>query len=154
MDKTKKLLCAVAAASTVAAVESSSLHRQQPHVKTHHYLRKKRSLSTSGSYCGAGWQDAHDSCNRPCPSGNDSDCGPGNYCYRYVECIPPDAGYQTGGAEGGAVPTPASVPTTQSPNYVSAEEREFFVIDVIEYCSAACIYHASSFFYTSLHCDF
>mmetsp|Transcript_28346 Transcript_28346/g.60845 ORF Transcript_28346/g.60845 Transcript_28346/m.60845 type:complete len:538 (+) Transcript_28346:85-1698(+) len=53
-----------------------------------HNHQNERSLA-SMSYCGSNWQAAFDSCNKPCTLGRDEVCGPGQYCFGYVECTPP-----------------------------------------------------------------
>ena len=43
----------------------------------------------SVSMCGTNWSDANDTCLDVCES--DEDCGPGRYCFHYMECTPPQA---------------------------------------------------------------
>ena len=121
----------VAALTTMAAVSVASTKEQiyRRRQKSHRHLRQRnrtrknhRSLAaSSGNYCGSDWMDAKENCNFPCPSGSDSDCGPGMKCFKYVECIPPDDDYflnlVEGGGEQQSSPAP-SAPATRSPNYV------------------------------------
>lgn len=95
--------------------------------------RGRRDLSAQ-AYCGSNWQDAFDTCNQECEQGNDSQCGPGRYCFGYVGCTPPQpepepyaepivpSNFSPAASPGGQ-PSP-SVPSytagTPSPNYMPA----------------------------------
>ena len=112
------LVAALTTMAAVSVVEANSHLRQ----RMNRTRKNHRSLAaSSGNYCGSDWMDAKENCNFPCPSGSDSDCGPGMKCFKYVECIPPDDDYflnlVEGGGEQQSSPAP-SAPATRSPNYV------------------------------------
>lgn len=95
-----------ASAIDASSSSSSSQHEQQSHAKQQHdiiksakpNLRKRhhnnhhhnnhnhRKLGVN-SRCGQDWNDANTSCNASCVS--DEDCGPGNFCFHYMDCTPP-----------------------------------------------------------------
>ncbi|KAL7482816.1 hypothetical protein ACHAW6_012959 [Cyclotella cf. meneghiniana] len=66
--------------------------RSQPQHELYQRQHRQRALqepNPDNRYCGTNWQTAHDSCDTPCPSAKDEDCGPGMYCFGFVDCTPP-----------------------------------------------------------------
>jgi hypothetical protein len=39
------------------------------------------SAATTTNYCGESWSDAASKCAHQCPSGTDTECAPGHYCF-------------------------------------------------------------------------
>ena len=123
MNKGRLLLASVlvVALTTKAAVSVASTNNLRQRRMNRTRKNHRSLVASSGNYCGSNWMDAKENCNFPCPSGSDSDCGPGMKCFKYVECIPPDDDYflnlVEGGGEQQSSPAP-SAPATRSPNYV------------------------------------
>ena len=94
--------------SSASAIDASSQHKLQSHAKQQQHntiksakpnLRKRHHNNNNNnnhnhrklgvnSLCGQDWNDANTSCNASCVS--DEDCGPGNFCFHYMDCTPKD----------------------------------------------------------------
>ena len=92
--------------SSASAIDASSQHKQQSHsskLQQHNIIKsakpnlRKRHHNNNNhnhrklgvnSRCGQDWNDANKSCNASCVS--DEDCGPGNFCFHYMDCTPKD----------------------------------------------------------------
>ena len=61
--------------------------RKRHHNNNNHHNNNHRKLGVN-SRCGQDWNDANTSCNASCVS--DEDCGPGNFCFHYMDCTPKD----------------------------------------------------------------
>ncbi|KAL3801773.1 hypothetical protein HJC23_001169 [Cyclotella cryptica] len=68
----------------------STFQPQHQLYQRQHRQRALQEPNPDNRYCGTNWQTAHDSCDTPCPSAKDEDCGPGMYCFGYVDCTPPE----------------------------------------------------------------
>lgn len=90
----------VSAAPSLAAKSIENDEHQSRHLRHKKMPPQQRSLvnNPNNHYCGLNWQVAYDKCNAPCPSAKDEECGPGIYCFGFVDCTPPE-------------PVPAPVPT-------------------------------------------
>eukprot|EP00956_Cyclotella_meneghiniana_P008557 scaffold11587_cov49-Cyclotella_meneghiniana.AAC.3 len=129
IKQSSRILLTIIAAATASSVESSSISTPQ-HLRggddtasiTPSHQHRQRTLQEAANpdnrYCGSNWQTAHDSCNAPCPSALDEDCGPGLYCFGYVDCTPPpdespvsQEEESTSSNEGPAMPPSEFVPT-------------------------------------------
>ena len=93
--------------------------RSQPQHELYQRQHRQRALqepNPDNRYCGTNWQTAHDSCDTPCPSAKDEDCGPGMYCFGFVDCTPPEPPAQetasmTSTVSAAALPSEGPVPS-------------------------------------------
>lgn len=79
-------------------------------------------------YCGSNWQTAHDACDAPCPSALDEDCGPGMYCFGYVDCTPPADAVQSDATseslgDANAASSPAMPPSEYTPTASNIDQQ-------------------------------